>query len=263
MAAERRKIMVIGAQLYTVREFTKNLTDFEETLKKIADLGCHTVQVSGTCEFEPEWLNEKLKENDLACVLTHTKAADLLEKTEQVCKNHGIFGCSNIGLGAVPGGRLNDEIYEKFKADFKPVAEKIQKAGYRFFYHNHAFEFSRSADGTRFLEKMLADFPPELMAFTFDTYWAQFAGANPAQILRSLKGRAECIHLKDMCVTDRNVNRMAPVGQGNLDFEDILAAAEQVDTKYLLVEQDDCYGEDPFACLKKSFDYLQSIGMKF
>ena len=40
--------MVIGAQLYTVREFTKTLNDFEETLKKITDMGCRVVQVSGT-----------------------------------------------------------------------------------------------------------------------------------------------------------------------------------------------------------------------
>ena len=53
--------MVIGAQLYTVREFTKNLNDFEETLKKIADMGCRAIQVSGTCDFEAEWLAEKEK----------------------------------------------------------------------------------------------------------------------------------------------------------------------------------------------------------
>ena len=41
--------MKIGAQLFTVRDFTKTLDDFAETLKKIADIGYTTVQVSGTC----------------------------------------------------------------------------------------------------------------------------------------------------------------------------------------------------------------------
>lgn len=255
--------MIIGAQLYTVRDFAKNLQDFEETLKKIADMGCKTVQVSGTCEYEADWLNEKLKEMGMKCVLTHIKPADILGNTENVCRDHGIFGCSNIGLGAVPGGKLDDEIYEKFKADFMPAIKKINQAGYRFFYHNHAFEFSKSADGNRFFEKMLADFPAELMSVTFDTYWAQFAGADPAKVLLSLKGRAQCIHLKDMSATDRNANRMAPVGHGNMNFDAILAAAEQVGTEYLLVEQDQCYEENPFDCLKKSFSYLKSMGMEF
>lgn len=255
--------MVIGAQLYTVREFTKTLNDFEETLKKITDMGCRVVQVSGTCDFDAEWLAEQEKKLGFSCVLTHTKAAEILENTDKVCQNHGIFHCKNIGLGAVPGGRLNDEIYEKFVQDFKPAIERIKENGYRFFYHNHAFEFSRSTDGERFLEKMLRDFPTELMGITFDTYWAQFAGADPAKILLDLTGRVECMHLKDMGVTDRNVNRMAPVGYGNMDFERILVSAEKAGAQYLLVEQDDCYGEDPFECLKKSFGYLQSLGLAF
>jgi sugar phosphate isomerase/epimerase len=255
--------MVIGAQLYTVREFAKNLTDFEETLKKITDMGCNIVQVSGTCDFEAEWLAEKERELGFSCVLTHTKPAEILGNTDKVCRDHGVFGCRNIGLGAVPGGKLNDEVYEGFVRDFKPVAEKIKENGYRFFYHNHAFEFSRGANGERFLERILRDFPADLMGITFDTYWAQFAGADPAKVLLALAGRVECIHLKDMCATDRNGNRMAPVGYGNMDFERILVSAESAGSEYLLVEQDDCYGEDPFACLKKSFDYLKSLGLDF
>lgn len=48
--------MNIGAQLYTVREFCKTLDDFALTLKKVADIGYRTVQVSGTCAFDPAWL---------------------------------------------------------------------------------------------------------------------------------------------------------------------------------------------------------------
>ena len=255
--------MVIGAQLYTVREFAKNLTDFEETLKRIADMGCRVIQVSGTCDYEAEWLAEKEKSLGLSCVLTHTKAAEILGNTDKVCRDHGIFGCKNIGLGSVPGGRLDDEIYEKFVKDFTPAAKRIGENGYRFFYHNHAFEFSRSAGGERFLEKLLRDFPEEILGITFDTYWAQFAGADPAKVLLELKGRVECIHLKDMCATDRNTNRMAPVGYGNLDFERILVSAERAGSEYLLVEQDECYGENPFDCLKKSFGYLRGLGLTF
>lgn len=53
--------MRIGAQLYTVRDFCKTLEDFSETLKRIADIGYTTVQVSGTCDFEPRWLDDELK----------------------------------------------------------------------------------------------------------------------------------------------------------------------------------------------------------
>ena len=63
--------MIIGAQLYGLRDFTKTLDDFKETLKKVADIGYTSVQVSGTCAYEGEWLAEALKEAGLTCDLTH------------------------------------------------------------------------------------------------------------------------------------------------------------------------------------------------
>ena len=255
--------MVIGAQLYTLREYTKNLHDFEETLKKVTDMGCKVVQVSGSCDYEAEWLYEKEKELGFSCVLTHTKATEILENTDKVCRDHGIFGCKNIGLGAMPGGgKVTDEIYEKFVHDFKPAAEIMKANGHKLFYHNHAFEFIKSADGKLFMDKILEEFSTEFLGVTFDTYWAQFAGADVCDWLIKLTGRVECVHLKDMIATFDNKNRMASVGHGNMNFEKIIAAAEKAGAEYLLVEQDDCYGEDPFDCLKKSFDYLTSLGLR-
>ncbi len=253
--------MVIGAQFYTIRQFTQNLNDFSESLKKVADIGYTTVQISGTCPYEAEWLQDRLKETGLSCVITHISSDALLKETEQVCRNHDIFHCKNIGIGCMPGFDATDEIYDKFLVDFKPVAEKIKAAGHKLFYHNHAFEYGRSKDGKLFMEKLLEDFPPELLGITFDTYWAQFGGADPAAWLEKLAGRVECIHLKDMTIVNKE-QRMAPVGWGNMNFEQIIAAAEKAKAKYLLVEQDRCYEEDPFDCLKKSYEYLTSLGLK-
>ncbi len=63
--------MEIGAQFYTVRNSCQNLDDFAETLKKVADIGYKTVQISGTCPYPAGWLKENLEKNGLRCVLTH------------------------------------------------------------------------------------------------------------------------------------------------------------------------------------------------
>jgi sugar phosphate isomerase/epimerase len=52
------------------------------------------------------------------------------------------------------------------------------------------------------------------------------------------------------------------VGEGNLNFPKIIAAAEDMGTEHLLVEQDDCYGEDPFECLARSYRYLRAMGLE-
>ena len=54
---------------------------------------------------------------------------------------------------------------------------------------------------------------------------------------------------------------MAPIGQGSMNFAKIVKAAEAAGTKYALVEQDNCYGRDPFECLKQSYEYLKSLGL--
>ena len=76
-----------------------------------------------------------------------------------------------------------------------------------------------------------------------------------------LNGRAECVHLKDLAIVEGK-QRMAAVGEGNLNFEKIISAAEDMGTEHLLVEQDDCYGEDPFLCLERSYKYLRTMGLE-
>ena len=55
-------------------------------------------------------------------------------------------------------------------------------------------------------------------------------------------------------------NRIATIGEGNMNFDGILSAAVDTGVKYAFVEQDDCYGEDPFECLKRSYEFLKAKG---
>lgn len=54
---------------------------------------------------------------------------------------------------------------------------------------------------------------------------------------------------------------MAPVMEGNLNFDGILKELDQTRCEYLLVEQDVCQGS-PFDCLKTSYDNLAAAGYR-
>ena len=58
------------------------------------------------------------------------------------------------------------------------------------------------------------------------------------------------------------LNALASDFEGNLNFGKIISAAEDMGAEHLLVEQDDCYGEDPFECLKRSYLYLRAMGLE-
>lgn len=249
--------MRIGAQLYTVRNSTQTLNDFSETLKKVADIGYKTVQVSGTCPFEAEWLKSELDKNGLECVVTHTPPARLLGETEKVAEEHKIFGCKYVGIGWNAFKLDDGDTPERFIENYLPVAQKFRDSGLGFMYHNHDQEFQKV--GGRLIIDILAEaFSAEEMGFIIDTFWVQAAGADPATWIRKFSGRAPCIHLKDYAYE----RKFAVVGEGNMNFDAIFQAAEDSGVKYMLVEQDDCYGEDPFECLKRSYQYLKSKGFE-
>ena len=245
--------MKIGAQLFTVRDYCTTTEALAETLKRIADIGYKYVQVSGVCEYDPAWLKQQLDELGLACVLTHIPLDKLKGNAAQVAADHDVLSCGCVGLGSYA-------FQEKTPADFieelMPVAETLAKNGKYFMFHNHAVEFNKDENGVYYLDSLAAAFAPEKLGFTFDTYWASKAGEDPATWIGKLAGRLPCIHLKDITSDEK----MAVVGEGTIDFDAVFAAAEQAGVQYMLVEQDDCYGEDPFDCLARSYAYLKAKG---
>ena len=252
--------MELGAQLFTLRDYCKDLRSFAETLKRVADMGYKTVQVSGTCTYEAQWLADELKKNDLRCVLTHTPMDKIRDNTAQVIAEHQTFGCKYVGIGCAPN------CFAKGEEDMKALCDTIDAAGkpladsgMLLMYHNHACEFQRSIDGRKYYERLIEDYDPSVLGFTLDTFWVQYAGLTVTDLLRRMKGRVPCVHLKDL---DVHVNTpvTAPVGHGNMDFDAILRACVDAGTIHLLVEQDDCY-EDPFVCMKRSYDFLHARGL--
>lgn len=260
--------MKTGAQLYTVRNYTQNEKDFACTMKRVAEIGYKTVQISAIGkEIKPQRVREICDEAGLEIVLTHSDANRILNDTEAIIAEHDIMGCNYIGLGSMPEKYRTREWLRHFALDFKEPAKKIAAAGMLLMYHNHAFEFEKfAAEGAenaepdkRIIEYLMEWFSPEELGFTLDTYWVQAAGADVCQWIKILKDRIPCVHLKDMEVVN-NQPIMAPVMEGNLNFTAILKELENTVCRYALVEQDVCR-TSPFDCLKKSYENLKMAGL--
>ena len=256
--------MKTGAQLYTIRAYTQTERDFARSMKKIADMGYTTVQVSAIGkEIRPERVREICDENGLKIVLTHSDVNRILNDTDRLIEEHNILGCDHIGLGAMPDKYRTPEWIRYFVEDFKEPAKKIAAAGKRFMYHNHNFEFQKiSIPGyekpVRIIEYLMDSFTPEELGFTLDTYWVQTAGGDVCRWIVKCKDRIPCVHLKDRGMVRREAV-MAPVMEGNMNFEAIMDALENSCCEYALVEQDTCQ-ESPFICLRKSYDNLKKLG---
>lgn len=252
--------MILGAQLYTLRDYLKSERDIRYTLNEVAKMGYTTVQVSGMGTIDPELLKQICDSLGLKIVITHTDPNRILNDTKRVIEEHNILGCDYIGIGSMPEKYRQAHWLKRFAIDYKEPAKRIADSGKLLMYHNHAFEFEK-LNGKRMIETLMEDFTPEEMGVTLDTYWVQAAGADVCQWLEILKDRLHCVHLKDMDV-DKNSPIMAPVLEGNMNFKAILAKLEELKvTKYLLVEQDHCIGS-PFDCLQTSYNNLAKLGYR-
>jgi sugar phosphate isomerase/epimerase len=132
------------------------------------------------------------------------------------------------------------------------IAQQIRDAGLIFGYHNHDFEFQKW-NGVLAFDRIIEECPD--LYFVFDTFWAQAGGANPVTYIRKLKGRIQTIHLKDYRIVN-GVRQFAEIGQGNLDWDDILDACHETNIPYAVIEQDDNFLNDPFESLAMSRDFL-------
>jgi len=249
--------MKIGAQLYSVREFTQNIQDFENTIKRIAAMGYDNVQVSGIGPIAVQDVADICSAFSIEIAITHTPLDRIINDTAQVIADHATMGAKYIGVGALPWGTGNKkEGYVNFVRDIAKASQAIKDAGYQFMYHNHDFEFTKF-DGKTGMEYLMDSLPTA--GFTLDTYWVQVGGGDPAFWIEKYAGRVDVIHIKDLVIVDGQ-QRMAEIYEGNLNWDAIFAAAKKAGVKYAMIEQDDCYGKDPFECLQLSLENTRSRG---
>ncbi len=249
--------MEFGLNLYTIRTAIQTREDFLNTAFRLKDMGYSFLQFSGG-KYDPAVIKEVSQATGLPIVLTHVPMDRILNDTDALMKEHESFGCHNIGLGAMPGNYVADDVETKKGVDMLNVAaDYMAKNGFHFFYHHHSMELRKMANGQTVLEYMIDNAPN--VNFTVDTFWLQHGGVSVIEYVRKLNGRIECAHLKDYKIGEGFAPRIAACGDGNINFRDVIPALMDSGVKYLLVEQDNAPDmPDPFGELKFSIDYLRS-----
>lgn len=260
--------MEFGLNLYSIRNLLKTEEGFLDTTHKLCEMGYDCMQFSGM-PFDADMITRVSRESGLPVVLTHVPMDRILDDTDALMEEHSRFGCTRIGLGMMAVKYMTDE------SEFKSMVERLERAaqkmsenGFSFFYHNHHYEFRRTGDIT-LMEYMLQNAPH--INFTFDTYWAQYGGVGVLDYVKKLNGRIECVHLKDYMVNfSTNAEGKlsvaplyAPVGDGNINFKEIIPEMQKSGTKYFIVEQDNATDlPDPLGQVERSIKYLKKLKSK-
>lgn len=278
----------IGVQAMMLRESFAELGAFE-TLRKISDIGYNAVEISqipmdegnvGQLQRARTELGMDIAALSVAMETLPGRGGESLEHDfEKIVADAKALDCSLLRIGMLPFGAMRSiEAVKDFARAADKYAQRLAEHGLKLYYHNHHIEFAKF-DG-QFMLDIIAENSPS-MGLEIDVHWVQRGGLDPVRTLQKYAGKTAMVHLKDYRIGAlseqsfdflrdgdlpgfmrefKDVVQFAEVGEGNLDFAQIIPAAIDAGAEYLLVEQDELYGRTVFDALKTSYANLQALG---
>ncbi len=260
----------LGVQLYTVRTLMPK--DARGTLAAIASMGYEFVEPGRgqLAQLEPHLKELKLATPSVGLELPLVTGAPSpaggpksLAEAIAPLPEKGV----RFAVIAYVGKPQRDEpgFYDRFAEQMNRAGQECRRLGVQLCYHHHSFEFEPTG-GKRPFDVLVEKFDPKLVHFELDTFWLKIAGEDPARMLRRLKGRVSLVHLKDIArgtAVEYNEGKVAreafkEVGNGELDWPEILRACDEAGVKHYIVEQDWWPG-DPLDSLRQSIRYLRGL----
>ncbi len=253
----------LGIQLYTLRDYCSNPSDFKETIEFIKNMDCDLVQVSGVGSKEPisaEFQKNVFDATSVQCCVTHTPLERIIGETDKVIEEHKVINCNHIGLGWVGEEyRGTTDNMEKFFSDLAPALEKLKENGMTFNYHNHDFEFKALDNGQLMMDYMIENTDPEVFHFTPDVAWIEIAGCSATEYLNKMKGRIDVCHFKDYDIIDGE-RKFVTLGEGKVDLKACYEACCGLGVEYIVYEQDsDWVDDDAKKATELSYKYMMTI----
>jgi sugar phosphate isomerase/epimerase len=250
----------IALILYTLRDFCSTYEDLDETFKKIKTIGYQAVQVSGVA-VDPEGVKELLEKHNLYVCGTHESKEECLDDFDAVLQRHKLWGSNFAALGHPGDGVFTPEGLDEIVPQLMEIGAKFNAAGIKFAYHNHHHEFAKF-NGKTWLEALYERIPPNILYAELDLHWVARGGATPVNWINKVAGRMPVVHVKDFVIVNSEP-QFCEVGEGNIEWSEIIKTCEATGVRWYVVEQDQPFGErDIFESIELSYKNLQAMGIK-
>lgn len=251
----------IAVTLFNLREHCKTLSDLSATLARVKEIGYEAVQISGVGPIPPEDIRKCLDDNGIYCCATHESFDDFKNDCAKMIERMKILGCDFTAIGGAGKSYNRRGGAVDLAADLNKVGEQLKAGGIRFGYHNHHGEFQHYEEKS-FMEILVEKTSPEDVCFEIDVHWVQRGGGSPASWIRRVAGRIPVAHFKDYSIVESEPV-FVEIGEGNLEWPEILKACDYADTRWYVVEQDLPAGDrDIFASMAISFNNMKSMGIR-
>lgn len=235
----------LGLQLWSIREDMGK--DAAGTVKALAGMGYREVEGFGYNDGKMFGMpiadfSKLLKDNGISMPSSHSavtlKSYDEGKKSLTDATKKMIDDAASMGQRYVVCPWMDEKErsqIDKLVGVYQAAGEYARKAGLRFGYHNHNFEYEmRGPDNRLIIEWLLHETDPKLVAMEMDIYWVCFAKHNPLDWIKLYPGRWELCHAKDMANSEKR--ETIEVGDGSIDFNGIFKQSKLAGLQYYIIE---------------------------
>ena len=252
-----------GLQLYSLRDMLKTQGP-AVMLDKSKTLGFKYVEVADYGGLTPAEFRVQLDQRGLVPIGRHYPFEALRDDIEGVIRDAKALGVPYVGCAWISHKAPFDEKQCRAAAAvFNRAGAALAKAGIKFYYHNHGYEFFPHGSGTLF-DLLVAETDPQTVLFQMDVLWTVLPGQDPAKLLEKYPNRWLLVHLKDLKkgVPAGNMTGGTPLtndvalGTGQVDWPAFFRAAQRVGVKYYFIED-----ESPTVVeqIPQSLRFLESV----
>jgi len=262
------KTFGIGLQLYTVRDAMRK--DVPGTLKQVSDIGYKYVEMADYANgkfygYAPADFKKLVTGLGMEVLSSHAGVSPkgiTDDEARKMAEDHAAVGAKYCMQPYINDADRNSIAgYQKMVADWNRVGKIMKEHGLTFGYHNHNFEFATVEGKTPYFDVFLPGLDKNITTMELDLFWTTKAGLNPVDLFKKYPGRFQLFHMKDMYTKEApfyetKTDDFAPVGEGVINFKEILAAKNIAGMKYMIVEQDSSKDKDQFGAIKKSITNL-------
>lgn len=252
-------------QMYTLRNTMTTPEQLDMTLSRVAEMGYESVQITPPAFTDSVKLAKQLKEKGLSADSAFCDVYAIPESIDNILRDAEALGTKVLRTNSIrPADRNSEAGYRDFAEHLNKCGKLLRAKGLDFMYHFHSFEFI-SFENTRGIDILLNQTDPQYVMFQPDVFWLTAAGTEPSRSLEMFAGRAKYMHCKDYVIvgTDKQkleliTNASAPVGTGNLHWDEIFKTAKKIGIENFVVE-DDMGILDPFDSAKISLPNLKRL----
>jgi sugar phosphate isomerase/epimerase len=277
--AQAKPSTILGVQLYSVRDNMKK--DPAGTLQQLAEIGYKNVEHANyvdrkfygysAAEFKKILtdLGMKMPSGHTVMQKTHWDPfkKDFTDEWKQTIEDAALMGQQYV---------ISPWLDESFRTDydgliafmevFNKSGELCKKAGMKFGYHNHNFEFNTSLKNQQLFDIMIQLTDPSLVAQQLDIGNMYGAGGRALEIIKRYPGRFELMHVKDEIKTDKAGEMhdgydSTVLGKGLVGVKEVIDAGRKIGgTIHFVIEQESYQQLTPLQSMKEDLLMMQQWG---